>query len=56
MKILLSVTLLPFSVALHEDTTTPSGSGAQASDQKSKRASVSYKSSSFSKLAIPCIA
>lgn len=37
MKILLSVTPPPSSVALHEDTTTPSGSGAQASDQKSKR-------------------
>lgn len=56
MKILLSVTPPPSSVALHEDTATLSGSGAQASDQKSKRAGVSYKRSSFSKLAITCIA
>lgn len=47
MKMPLSVTPPPSFVALHEDTAAPSGSGAQASDQKSKRAGVSYKSSSF---------
>lgn len=34
MKMLLSVTPPPSSVALHADTAAPSGSDAQASDQK----------------------
>lgn len=35
MKMLLSVTHPPSSVALHADTATPSGSGVQASEHKS---------------------
>lgn len=35
MKILLSVTPPPSSEALHADTATPSGSGAQASEHRS---------------------